>query len=399
MIAHRTKTILPLLLAFIVFFSCQAALLPEKKVITGCEQTASYVPLLKGKKVGLVANLTTVIGQVHLADSLVGMGVDLVRIFSPEHGFRGDGDEGLSIDNSTDARTGIPIVSLYGKKEKPAPADLTGIDIMIYDIQDVGVRFYTYISTLHYVMEACAENNIPLLILDRPDPLGHYVDGPMREPGYVSFVGLDPLPVVYGMTPGELARMINGEKWLKDGVTCDIRIIPCLGWDHNSRYALPVNPSPNLKSMEAIYLYPSICFFEGTVMSLARGTDAPFRMVGHPEYPEKEFSFVPRTGFANKNPLMLNQTCYGIDLRDIGTENLQNLQEIDLKWLIEVYGKMNRGKDFFNDYFDKLAGGPGLRNQILAGASADEIKAGWKEPLKAFMQKRTQYLLYPDFSR
>jgi uncharacterized protein YbbC (DUF1343 family) len=197
---------------------------------------------------------------------------------------------------------------------------------MIYDIQDVGVRFYTYISTLHYVMEACAENHIRLLILDRPDPLGHYVDGPMREPGYISFVGLDPLPVVYGMTPGELARMINGEKWLKDGIICDIRVIPCKDWDHNSRYALPVNPSPNLKSMEAVYLYPSICFFEGTVMSLARGTDAPFRMVGHPDYPDKGFSFIPRKGFANNNPLLLNQTCYGIDLRSLGIDSLRHLQ-------------------------------------------------------------------------
>jgi uncharacterized protein YbbC (DUF1343 family) len=368
-------------------------------VRAGCEQTDAYLPQLAGKRVALVANQTTVIGRVHLVDSLVRRGVNLVKIFSPEHGFRGDGDEGLSIDNSVDRRTGIPIVSLYGKKEKPAPEDMTGIDLMIYDIQDVGVRFYTYISTLHYVMEACAESGIPLLLLDRPDPLGHYVDGPMRDPDFTSFVGLDPLPVVYGMTPGELARMINGEHWLKGGITCTLRVVPCTGWDHNSRYALPVNPSPNLKSMEAIYLYPSVCFFEGTVMSLARGTEAPFRMVGHPDYPDKSFSFVPRTGFANTNPLLLNQTCYGIDLRGLTTDSLKNLRKIDLTWLIAVYRNMNRGPAFFNDYFDKLAGGPSLRTQVLAGKTAAEIRDGWQQPLQDFMQKRKPYLLYPDFDR
>jgi uncharacterized protein YbbC (DUF1343 family) len=275
---------------------------------------------------------------------------------------------------------------------------MEGIDIRVYDIQDVGVRFYTYISTLHYIMEACAENGVPLLVLDRPDPLGHYVDGPMREEGFTSFVGLDPLPVVYAMTPGELARMINGEKWLKDGMKCDLQVIPCKGWDHKAPYDLPVHPSPNLKSMEAIYLYPSICFFEGTVMSLARGTDAPFRMVGHPDYPDKDFSFVPRTGFANKNPLLLDKTCYGIDLRRFQTDSLKSIRGIDLKWLIMVYRKMNMGKDFFNDYFDKLAGGSGLRNQILAGVPAEEIVAGWKTQLTPFMEKRRSYLLYPDFT-
>jgi uncharacterized protein YbbC (DUF1343 family) len=354
--------------------------------------------LLKGKKVGLVANQTTRIGNAHLADSLLALGVKPAKIFSPEHGFRGDGDEGLSIDNSTDRRTGIPIISLYGNKVKPTAADMEGIDIMVYDIQDVGVRFYTYISTLHYIMEACAENGVPLLVLDRPDPLGHYVDGPMREEGFTSFVGLDPLPVVYAMTPGELARMINGEKWLKDGMKCDLQVIPCKGWDHKAPYDLPVHPSPNLKSMEAIYLYPSICFFEGTVMSLARGTDAPFRMVGHPDYPDKDFSFVPRTGFANKNPLLLDKTCYGIDLRRFQTDSLKSIRGIDLKWLIMVYRKMNMGKDFFNDYFDKLAGGSGLRNQILAGVPAEEIVAGWKTQLTPFMEKRRSYLLYPDFT-
>lgn len=397
MFLHPVKSFL--LLTCSLAGTCHAAPVTEAPVRTGCEQTEAYLPDLSGKRVALVANQTTVIGRVHLVDSLVHRGVNLVKIFSPEHGFRGDGDEGLSIDNSVDRRTGIPIVSLYGKKEKPAPEDMAGIDLVMYDIQDVGVRFYTYISTLHYVMEACAESGIPLLILDRPDPLGHYVDGPMRDPEYTSFVGLDPLPVVYGMTPGELARMINGEHWLKGGITCTLRVVPCTGWDHNSRYALPVNPSPNLKSMEAIYLYPSVCFFEGTVMSLARGTDAPFRMVGHPDYPDKSFSFVPRTGFANANPLLLNQTCYGIDLRAYPTDSLKDLRHIELSWLIEVYRKMNRGPAFFNDYFDKLAGGAGLRTQILAGTSTAGIRSAWQEPLQEFMRKRKPYLLYADFDR
>ncbi len=289
------------LAAALFFSSCNTA--PSQPAVrTGCERTELYLQNLKDKSVGLVANHTTVIGKEHLADFLVRQGINLTRIFAPEHGFRGDADAGADIRNGVDAATGVPVVSLYGDKFKPTAADLQGIDIMIYDIQDVGVRFYTYISTLHYLMEACAENNIPLLILDRPDPLGFYVDGPVLENEFRSFVGLHPIPIVYGMTPGELALMINGEGWLKDGEKCSLQVIPCSGYNHNTRYQLPVNPSPNLNCMQAIYLYPSICLFEGTIMSLGRGTSSPFRVIGHPDYPDKNFFFVPKAGKSNQNP-------------------------------------------------------------------------------------------------
>ena len=335
---------------------------------------------------------------MHLADSLIRLGVRLTRIFSPEHGFRGDADAGAEIQNGVDERTGVPVISLYGNKTKPSAEDLQGIDIMIYDIQDVGVRFYTYISTLHYVMEACAENNVPLLILDRPDPLGYYIDGPVLEPEYRSFVGMHPIPVVYAMTPGELALMINGEKWLSGGIQCDLKVIPCRNYDHNTRYRLPVNPSPNLNCMEAIYLYPSVCLFEGTIMSLGRGTIFPFRVIGHPDYPDKSFSFIPVTGKANQNPLLKDQTCYGINLGSLTADSLQLMHAINLQWLLDTYKKMNRGKDFFTDYVDRLAGTGRLREQVIAGFTEDQIRQSWKLRLDEFTEKRKNYLLYPDFT-
>jgi uncharacterized protein YbbC (DUF1343 family) len=366
-------------------------------VITGCGQTGLYLEELMGKSVGLVANQTTLIGRVHLADSLIKQGITLAKIYSPEHGFRGDADAGAEINGTTDARTGVPVISLYGDKTKPTAADLRGIDIMVYDIQDVGVRFYTYISTLHYVMEACAENHIPLLILDRPDPLGYYIDGPVLEPEFRSFVGMHPIPVVYAMTPGELARMINGEKWLAGGVQCDLRVIPCQNYDHNTHYRLPVNPSPNLNSMEAVYLYPSICLFEGTTMSLGRGTPFPFRVIGHPDYPDKSFSFLPRSGPSNKNPVLRDQTCYGIDLRSLLADSLKRLHSINLQWMFDVYNKMALGDKFFTPYIDRLAGTRKLRDQIIAGYSEKQIRQSWQADLEVFCKKRAKYLLYPDF--
>jgi uncharacterized protein YbbC (DUF1343 family) len=366
---------------------------------TGAEQTSLYFPMLKGKAVGLVANHTSLIGKRHLADTLIESGITLTRIYSPEHGFRGDADAGAETQNAIDTKTCVRVISLYGNRYKPLPADLKGIDIMIYDIQDVGVRFYTYISTLHYVMEACAENHIPLLILDRPDPLGHYMDGPVLEPEYKSFVGLHPIPVVYGMTPGELAGMINGEGWLAGHVHCDLKVIPCRDYNHETFYQLPVNPSPNLNNMEAIYLYPSICFFEGTIMSLGRGTTSPFRVIGHPDYPDKSFSFVPRAGTSNSNPLFRDQSCYGIDLQSFQIDTLMHIRAIQLQWLIEAFQRMNLGKGFFTGYIDLLAGTGELREQILSGDTEQEIRHSWQPGLQEFAGKRKKYLLYPDFDR
>jgi uncharacterized protein YbbC (DUF1343 family) len=398
MLAIKGKNFHWWITAVIIFAGCNTAP-SQQSVQTGCERTDLYLQKLNGKSVGMVANHTSVIGTEHLADFLIRQGVKITRIFAPEHGFRGDADAGADIRNDTDAVTGVPVVSLYGNKLKPVAADLEGIDLLIYDIQDVGVRFYTYISTLHYVMEACAENNIPLLILDRPDPLGYYVDGPTMENEFRSFVGLHPIPVVYGMTPGELAQMINGEGWLKGGEKCRLEVIPCAGYDHNTRYQLPVNPSPNLDCMQAVYLYPSVCLFEGTIMSLGRGTSSPFRVIGHPDYPDSSFSFTPRAGKANQNPLLKDQTCFGINLQNIPLDSLKHIKSVNLTWLLEVFYKMNRGKDFFIPYFDRLAGTASFREQILKGESAKQIRQSWQPGLEDFCKKRAAYLLYPDFTR
>jgi uncharacterized protein YbbC (DUF1343 family) len=390
-------SILFLIIFLPLLTSCTGATSQPVSVKTGCEHTSLYLEQLRGKSVGIVANHTTIIGHTHLVDSLVSLGIHIATIFAPEHGFRGDADAGADIRNGVDPKTGIRIVSLYGNKTRPDSADLKGIDLMVYDIQDVGVRFYTYISTLHYILEACAQNDIPLLILDRPDPLGFYIDGPVREPEYTSFVGLDPLPVVYGMTPGELAGMMNGEGWLSKGLHCDLQVIPCSGYDHTTRYVLPVSPSPNLNSMEAVYLYPSVCFFEGTIMSLGRGTEMPFRVVGHPDYPDRSFSFIPRSGKSNQSPLLKDQVCYGIDLRKISVDSLQKKDKIDLQLVMDVYRNMHRGKDFFIPYIDRLAGTGRLKEQIIAGMTPDEIRQSWQPGLRTFAALRRKYLLYPDF--
>ena len=355
---------------------------------TGAEQVEHYLPMILDKKVGIVANQTSVIGKVNLVDTLAALGIHITAIFTPEHG------AGVSVDNTTDGRTGIPIISLYGSKRKPEKEDVRNIEVMIYDIQDLGVRFYTYISTLHYVMEACAENHIPLIVLDRPDPNGHYVDGPVLEPEFSSFVGMHPIPVVYGMTVGELARMINGEGWLSGGSTCDLKIIPCRNYTHQSKYDIPVNPSPNITSMEAVYLYPSLCFFEGTVMSVGRGTRYPFRIFGSPDYPDHSFSFTPQPNTGNSDPLNNGQTCYGVDLTNLSSDSLFNLRRINLQWIKAAYDSMAIGDKFFNGYFNTLAGTRKLKEQIEAGLPEDVIRAGWQPALETFMQMRQQYLLY-----
>jgi uncharacterized protein YbbC (DUF1343 family) len=391
------RKIFLILLTSILITACGSASTKPEPVITGAEQTTLYLPLLKGKSIALVANHTSCIGNSHLADSLLSLSVEIVRIFSPEHGFRGDAGAGDTISNAVDRKTGVPITSLYGFRKKPSPEDLNGIEMVIYDIQDVGVRFYTYISTLHYVMEACAASHIPLIILDRPNPLGFYIDGPVLDDEFKSFVGMHPIPVVYGMTVGELARMINGEGWLAGGLKCDLRVIRCSHYNHGVFYQLPVDPSPNLNSMEAIYLYPSLCFFEGTIMSLGRGTDFPFRVVGHPDFPVKTFFFTPKATSANKNPLFKNKTCYGIDLRSIPVEKLQQMKQINLQWMIDVYNTMGKGQAFFTDYIDKLAGTDAIRKQITGGLTEEQIRQSWQDELNKFKALRKKYLLYEDF--
>jgi uncharacterized protein YbbC (DUF1343 family) len=380
-----------------VFYAACTGTSPEPVVEPGATQTSEFFPLLRGKSVALVANHTSLIGDTHLADSLIRSGIHLKKIFSPEHGLIGQAGAGDLIQDGTYGNTSIPIVSLYGEKKKPAPGDLNDIDIVVFDMQDVGVRFYTYISTLHYVMEACAENNKPLLLLDRPNPLGHYVDGPVLEPAFQSFVGMHPIPVVYGMTLGELAGMINGEGWLAGGIKCELKVIPCPNYNHDSLYRLPVNPSPNLNSMEAVYLYPSLCFFEGTIMSLGRGTDFPFQVFGHPDYPDTAFFFIPKPNTANKAPLFVNQTCYGTDLRKLTTEQLGKMKDINLDWLIDAYQAMGSNNSFFTTYFNQLAGTAQLKKQILAGKTAAEIRETWQTDLKNFKLMRSKYLLYDDF--
>ena len=341
------------------------------RIIPGAERTDCYFPLLAGKQIAVCANQTSLVGNVHLVDSLYRAGIEgtrIMRIFSPEHGFRGDADDGIPVDDSTDPATGIPVVSLYGTNRKPSPEHLEDIDLVVFDIQDVGVRFYTYISTLFYLMQASAEQGIPVLVLDRPNPNGFYVDGPLLKEENRSFVGLHPVPIVYGMTIGEYARMINGEGWLGSNLTCDLEVIPCGHYDHTRSYILPVPPSPNLPTMNGIYLYPSTGLFEGTLVSEGRGTDNPFEVFGHPDMQNATYSFVPRSiPGKSTHPKYLGDTCYGFDLRNY-TGGLKALPDrINLSWLIFAYKNMPDHRSFFTDYFELLSGDTLLRKQIIMG--------------------------------
>lgn len=378
--------------------SCIVAQEIKKPVIVGAERTYTYFMDLQGKRLGVVANQTSLVGQTHLVDSLIGAGFNVVKAFGPEHGFRGDAGAGDEIENNIDVKTGIPVISLYGKHKKPTPEDLSGIDLMIFDIQDVGARFYTYISTLTYVMEACAENKIPLIVLDRPNPHGDYIDGPILNPAYSSFVGLHPVPVVYGMTIGEYAMMVNGESWLKDSVQCDLKVIQLDGYTHKTHYELPVPPSPNLPNNTAIQLYPSLCFFEGTIISVGRGTDYPFQVIGHPDFMVGSFDFVPRDipGKA-MDPPYEGIRCYGHSL--VGyAENVQDtIRQLNLFYLLEMYKVLGKNHDFFNPFFDKLAGTDQLREQIISGMTEEDIRESWQKDIQAFKEIRKKYLLYPDF--
>lgn len=371
----------------------------DKPIVPGAGRPMLYQPAIKNKKVALVANHTSVVGNTHLVDTLLSQGVKVVKIFCPEHGFRGDQDAGAKILNGVDIKTGIPVISLYGKKLKPSAEDLKDIDVVLYDLQDVGVRFYTYISTLTNVMEACAIHFVPLFILDRPNPNGFYIDGPVLEPKYKSFIGMHPIPVVYGMTAGELAMMINEEGWLPGKIQCEgLGVIPCQNYSHKSIYNLPVNPSPNLQTMSSVYLYPSLCLLEGTSFSVGRGTDFPFQVYGHPSLKELGFTFIPRSiKGVSINPLHEGKLCYGVDLRNISEQELIADSKLKLDYLLNAYKHYKDKKSFFNSYFENLTGTASLRTQIIKGESVENIRNSWQPGLEKFKIIRKKYLLYEDF--
>ncbi|MGE7777056.1 exo-beta-N-acetylmuramidase NamZ family protein [Chitinophaga sp. NPDC101104] len=366
----------------------------DANVRTGAERTDVYLPLLKGKRVGMLVNQTAMVRPgVHLVDSLLALKVNIVKIFSPEHGFRGMADAGEKVGNSRDERTGLPIVSLYGKHRQADAADLADVDILVFDVQDVGTRFYTYISTLQELMESAAKFGKPLIVLDRPNPNGHYIDGPVLDTNYRSFVGMQPIPTVHGMTVAEYAQMLNGEGWLAGKVRCRLTVVPCENYDHTTMYQLPVKPSPNLPNMRSIYLYASTCLFEGTVFSLGRGTDKPFQVYGHPLLPKNLFSFTPKSVPGAKSPVLMDSTCYGFDLTTIDPK----ADEIDLSFILNAYQLFPEKARFFNNFFDKLAGSDVLRKQIQQGLSAEAIRKSWEPGLNRFASIRKKYLLYTDF--
>jgi uncharacterized protein YbbC (DUF1343 family) len=366
----------------------------EKDPIPGASRLELYRKIIKDKNIAVVANQTSMVGKTHLVDTLVSVGMKVRLILAPEHGFRNMADAGESIDDMEDPQTGIKVISLYGKHIKPTKADLKDIDIVVFDIQDVGVRYYTYTSTLSYVMEACSENNISCIVLDRPDPNGFYVDGNILDTAYSSMVGMHPVPIVHGMTIGEYAGMLNGEKWLHGKVICDLTVIKCKYYTHKTYYNLPVRPSPNLPNQNSIYLYPSICLFEGTCLSLGRGTSFPFQVFGSPEFPDTGFSFIPESLPGAKNPPLLGYRCFGTDLRDAIEKKIVPSPFVNLYWIIKAYNDFPEKGKFFNSSFDRLAGGPVLREQITKGMSAEEIRATWKEGLEKFRKTRSKYLLY-----
>lgn len=393
----------------------RVALKPKIKTLkfaTGADNLNNHFDLFENKKVGIVTNQTglvtydsiyktmdesglnkqkLLIRTVHLVDYITNnTPIELVKIFAPEHGFRGTADAGEYVDDSKDRKTGLPILSLYGNNKKPTAEQLAGIDLLIFDLQDVGARFYTYISHLHYIMEACAENNVSLVLLDRPNPNGTIVDGPILDPAYSSFVGMHPVPILHGMTIGEYALMINGEGWLKNKVQCHLSIIPCENYRRTMPYNLPINPSPNLPNPQSINLYASLCFFEGTNVSVGRGTNTQFQIYGSPFLPQTDFTFTPTPNLGAKNPLYNGVVCYGEDLT-----NVPKVQQLELKWLLKAYKESSNPSNFFNSFFTKLAGSPDLQNQIEMGLSEEEIRASWQDGLKDFKKMREDYLLYP----
>lgn len=391
-----------LALGLVLPFSCQSQNLKENiQPIVAAQDLDQYLPMLRGKQIGLVANQTSVVfgagssndKYVHLADTLVALSIELKKVFAPEHGFRGTADAGAAVSDGIDPKTGLPIISLYGANKKPRVEDLHDVNLIVFDIQDVGSRFYTYLSTLHYVMEACAEQNIPIIVLDRPNPNGHYIDGPVLDQKFKSFVGLHPVPVVYGMTIGEYAQMINGELWLANKHQAELTVIPLSQYTHKTPYSLPIPPSPNLRSDQAIALYPSLCLFEGTPISAGRGTDRPFELFGAPYFDTVNYSYtfrpVARPGAMW--PKFKDQNCQGLDLGSADPPD-----RMDLSWLINAYNEAPNPQDFFNNFFDKLAGTDQLKKKIIGGLSAEEIRRGWTKELSDFKQIRARYLIYEE---
>lgn len=358
---------------------------------TGAEQLSVYLPLLNDKRIAIIGNQSSIIHQTHLVDTLLSLNLSVMKVFSPEHGFRGKADAGEKVTSSKDVKTNLPIISLYGDNKKPSQAQLSGIDIIVFDIQDVGVRFYTYISTLHYVMEAAAEAKISVIVLDRPNPNGHYIDGPLLDTNFRSFIGMHPVPVVYGMTIGEYAMMINGEYWLKDSLTCDLTVIPLKNYTHSSMYSLPVSPSPNLKTDVSIQLYPSLCLFEGTIVSVGRGTETPFEVFGHPDFPKDLYSFTPKPMEGSKAPLLMNKVCYGYNL----TNQNERINRFSLEYILIAQKFIGAEKLYDNPrFFNLLAGNNVLIEQLKSGKSEKEIRATWVDGLEEFKKIRKKYLIY-----
>lgn len=378
-------------LSFFFFARCQSTE-NDISLQLGANRTELYLSELEGKNIGLLVNHTSVINDVHLVDFLLGENVAIKTIFAPEHGFRGTADAGELVNDNVDEKTGIPVVSLYGSNKKPSAEQLRGLDVVIFDIQDVGVRFYTYISSMHYMMEACAENGIRMVVFDRPNPNGHIVDGPILNPGYKSFVGMHPIPVVHGLTVGELAKMVNAEGWLEGGNKCELLVIPMKNYKHSDLYSLPIKPSPNLPNDQSIMLYPSLCFFEGTQMSIGRGTYFPFQVIGYPDESFGEFTFTPVSiDGMSKSPKHENKICYGVDLR-----NAPPLNKLDLGFVIEFYKKWQKEEDFFTNYFNTLAGTDQLKKQIEDGKTEKEIRETWQQGLEKYKALRKKYLLYEE---
>ena len=370
------------------------------KIVPAAERINEYLPLIKDKRVAVFGNHTSMVGEKHLVDTLKKLGVNIVKIFAPEHGFRGTADAGEKVDNTVDQNTGIKVVSLYGKKVRPSKEDLADVDVIVFDIQDVGARFYTYINSLEECMKSAAESNKPIIVLDRPNPNGFYIDGPVLDTAFKSFIGFQPIPVVYGMTIGEYGQMLLGEQWVKTNGWKKLTVIKCAGYDHTSKYQLPVRPSPNLPEMQSIYWYPSTCFFEGTVFSEGRGTEKPFQYIGHPSLPKNMFAFTPVSREGATSPKQKDKTCYGYNLAGPIEEVLKKTDgRIQIGYLIDAY-KLFPNKDSFflaNKFINKLAGNDILMKQIREGKTEDQIRASWQPQIKAFKQLRKKYLLYKDF--
>ena len=367
----------------------------QDRIETGAEQTGRYLPLLEGRRVGIMTNHTGTVGRTHLVDTLRSLGVDIRVVFAPEHGFRGQADAGESVASYRDQKTGIDVVSVYGSTKRPPDSIMQRLDVLLFDIQDVGLRYYTYLSSMHYLMEACAANGKRLIVLDRPNPNGHYVDGPILDMKYKSGVGWLPIPVVHGMTLGELGLMVNGERWLPASRTCDLTVIPCKNYTHQTLYKLPIPPSPNLPNMKSIYLYPSTCYFEATPVSLGRGTDLPFQVYGHPNMTGYSYSFTPRSIPGAKNPPQLGKLCHGVNLSNMSDEEIWK-RGIDLSYVIDAYRNLNMDDHFFRSFFELLIGTDYVRKMIKEGKSAEEIKARWKDDVEKFKVQRKPYLLYEE---